>query len=199
MLLYHDPCFLEHDTGAHPEKAERLRRVDQHLKETGLLDKLQRGEIEPVAIERLARVHKLQYVTEVKDFAEQHGGYIEADTVCMNKSYDVARKAAGAVCDAVEQVVSGKVKQAVCLVRPPGHHAVHASAMGFCLFNNVALAARERWAGLRGERLGQVALAGALPESGPLLERRAGERRERAKALAVATKEVAWTAHDPGP
>lgn len=142
MLLFHDPCFLDHDTGAHPEKAERLRRVEKHLTEAGLAERCERGKIAPVALERLARVHKLEYVSEVEEFAEKHGGYIEADTVCGRESYDVARKAVGAVCDAVEQVVSGNAKQALCLVRPPGHHAVHASAMGFCLFNNVAIGAR---------------------------------------------------------
>jgi len=142
MLLYHDPCFLDHDTGAHPEKAERLRRVAKHLDETGLAKRCRVGPIKPVSLDRLARVHRLEYVSEVKDFAAQHGGYIEADTVCNRRSYDVALQAAGAVCDAVERVVKGDETQALCLVRPPGHHAVHASAMGFCLFNNVAVAAR---------------------------------------------------------
>ena len=142
MLLYHDDCFLDHDTGSHPEKAERLRRVTAHLRETGLADKATKGSIAPVSAERLARVHKLEYAAEVQEFARQHGGYIEADTVVSPKSYDVARKAAGAVCDAVERVVKGDDTTAVCLVRPPGHHALHAAPMGFCLFNNIAIGAR---------------------------------------------------------
>ena len=142
MLLYTDPCFLEHDTGSHPEKAERLRRVTAHLEQQGLPRKCQLPEWRPVSLERLARVHTEKYAGEVRQFALQRGGYIEADTVVSEKSYDVALRAAGAVCDAVERVVRGDDTRALCLVRPPGHHALPGSAMGFCLFNNVAIAAR---------------------------------------------------------
>jgi acetoin utilization deacetylase AcuC-like enzyme len=81
-------------------------------------------------------------VAEVEAFARKGGGQIEADTVVSPRSYEVALKAAGAVCDAVQRVVQGKDKHALCLVRPPGHHALKDSAMGFCLFNNIAIAAR---------------------------------------------------------
>lgn len=141
-LLYYDPIFLEHDTGLHPENAGRLRPVVKHLDESGLSARCERARWEPISIERLCRVHSLKYVDAVKAFAEQGGGQIEADTVVSPKSYDVALTAAGAVCDAVTRVVQGDQQRALCLVRPPGHHALAGKPMGFCLFNNVATGAR---------------------------------------------------------
>ncbi len=141
-LLYSSPVFLDHDTGQHPEKAERLRSITRHLAEQGLDAKCRRPEVAAVSLERLARVHSRQYVAEINEFAQKHGGHIEADTIVSPRSYDVALRAAGAVCDAVERVLRGEDNQALCLVRPPGHHALEKSAMGFCLFNNIAAGAR---------------------------------------------------------
>ncbi len=140
--LYASPVFLEHDTGTHPEKGERLSRVTGHLAECGLDQLCVRPPIEPVTIERLSRVHTREYIDEISEFARGHVGYIEADTVVSRRSYDVALLAAGAVCDAVQQVVRGDDRQALCLTRPPGHHALQRSAMGFCLFNHIAAGAR---------------------------------------------------------
>ncbi len=141
-LLYYDPIFLEHETGRHPENAGRLRPVIKHLDESGLSARCERVEWEPISIERLCRVHSRQHVDAVKAFGERGGGQIEVDTVVSPKSYDVALTAAGAVCDAVTRVVRGEQKRALCLVRPPGHHALAGEPMGFCLFNNVATGAR---------------------------------------------------------
>ena len=77
-----------------------------------------------------------------KHFVAKGGGYIEQDTAVGGSSYDVGLMAAGAIADAVERVVRGEDNQAFCLVRPPGHHALENSAMGFCLFNNVAIGSR---------------------------------------------------------
>jgi acetoin utilization deacetylase AcuC-like enzyme len=141
-LLYSDPRFLDHDTGDHPERAARLRQITEKLSEAGLDPRCEPGQVEPVSLDRLHRLHLPEYVELVRRFAAQGGGFIEADTVVSSASYDVALLAAGAACDAVERVLSGQDTQALCLVRPPGHHALRHSAMGFCLFNNVALAAR---------------------------------------------------------
>jgi acetoin utilization deacetylase AcuC-like enzyme len=109
--------------------------------------------VEPVSSERLARVHRLDYAEEIRDFAANHGGYIDADTIISRHSYQAACKAAGAACSAVERVVQGDDPHALCLVRPPGHHALRARAMGFCLFNNAAIAARVATAELELDRV----------------------------------------------
>jgi acetoin utilization deacetylase AcuC-like enzyme len=140
-LLYSDPRFLDHVTGTHPERPERLRQVTRHLERVGLDQQCARPTWEQISLTRLAHVHGLKYAAEVADFARQRGGHIEEDTVVSPASYDVALLAAGAACDAVERVIRGEDTTALCLVRPPGHHALPTSAMGFCLFNNIALAA----------------------------------------------------------
>ncbi len=141
-LLYSDPRFLDHDTGQHPERPERLRQITAQLKRTGLDTRCQRPQWQRASDERLTRCHTERYVGEVAEFADKGGGRIEADTVVSRASNDVARLAAGAVCDAVDRVVRGEDTQALCLLRPPGHHALRDAAMGFCLFNNVAIGAR---------------------------------------------------------
>jgi acetoin utilization deacetylase AcuC-like enzyme len=142
MLLYYDPAFLKHETGSHPERPLRLITVMDHLEQAALVARCTRPTWKAVSLERLARVHDLHYAEAVAEFAQRGGGQIESDTIVSPASYDVALLAAGAVCDAVERVVRGEDKRALCLVRPPGHHALRSEVMGFCLFNNVAVGAR---------------------------------------------------------
>jgi acetoin utilization deacetylase AcuC-like enzyme len=146
-LLYSDPLFREHITGSHPEHPRRLEAIDAYLKETGLAERCTRlrpeaGGWQPATTEQLTRLHAAKYVAEVEQYAESGGGRIEADTVVSEKSNAAARLAAGAVCDAVRRELAGEDKSALCLVRPPGHHARPPAAMGFCLFGNVAIGAR---------------------------------------------------------
>ncbi len=140
-LLYHDPRFLDHDTGHHPERSERLRQIAARLETTGLLASCVRPDWEPASLERLERVHEPGHVEAVAAMAQRGGGRLDPDTIVSPASFDVARLAAGAACDAVDRVLTGEGKTALCLVRPPGHHALPKRAMGFCLFSNVAIAA----------------------------------------------------------
>jgi acetoin utilization deacetylase AcuC-like enzyme len=142
-LLYTSPVFLEHDTGAHPERALRLATISRHLASEGLAQRCSQPQWSPATREQISRLHRDSWYDEVQDYAAAGGGRIEADTVVSERSFDAATLAAGAVCDAVGRVLSGEDQTALCLVRPPGHHAVPIGAMGFCLFNNIAIGAKE--------------------------------------------------------
>jgi acetoin utilization deacetylase AcuC-like enzyme len=141
-LLYRDPLFLCHETGPHPENPNRLRAIQTRLERAGLLDRCTPGAHEPLTAEAIARVHDPAVVEAVRALAEAGGGRLDPDTVVSPESYRVARGAAGACASAVAAVLGGADTTALCLVRPPGHHATPERSMGFCLFNNVALAAR---------------------------------------------------------
>lgn len=140
-LLYTDERFLDHETGAHPECAERLRAIDHRLTAAGWLERCTRPTWSAAPTELLVPVHDAEYVRELEAYAANGGGRIESDTVVCPESFAVATYAAGAVIDAVDRVLEGPDTRALCLVRPPGHHALPNSAMGFCLLNNVAIAA----------------------------------------------------------
>jgi acetoin utilization deacetylase AcuC-like enzyme len=141
-VLFTDPVFLEHETGAHPESPERLRTVYRVLSESRTLDGWDVRSPRPIAPGELGRVHPAAYAASIRRFTESGGGRIEADTVVSPASYEVALRAAGAAVEAVDCVLGDAARAGVCLVRPPGHHAGTSTAMGFCLFNNVAVAAR---------------------------------------------------------
>lgn len=142
-FVYH-PAFLEHDMGpGHPESPERLRAIVNRLQSTGTFDRLQ--QIEPVsaADEWITQIHTRAYVQTLKTRAPASGRVsLDADTSLSPGSLAAAYLAAGGALAGADAIMSRRVDHVFCAVRPPGHHAERDRAMGFCLFNNVAIAAR---------------------------------------------------------
>lgn len=141
-LLYYDPIFLEHDTGHHPECAARFTYVLERLREGTLAAGYEQPEWTAASAEVLGLVHDPAYVKFVEEVAADGGGQLDVDTVASRRSFAAASLATGAVCDAVARVLDGQSQHAFCLTRPPGHHALEHEAMGFCLFNHVAVGAQ---------------------------------------------------------
>jgi len=149
----YDPIYLEHDTGHHPESAKRLEAIVSHLEQTGLKQQLIPIAPRAASIEELSLVHDEDYIFHIRDVAQGGGDWLDPDTVMSAGSYKAALYAAGGVIRAVEAVVGGEAGGAFALVRPPGHHATSRQAMGFCLFNNVAIAAKYALASCKLERI----------------------------------------------
>lgn len=150
--LIYDPIFLEHRTPSkHPERPIRAEMAYKVLEALGWLQREGLVELAPRAatVDELAAVHEREYIQEVEAACQQverekPGGtmYFATDTYVSAKTFEASTKAAGAPLTAIDALMKGEIDNAYCLVRPPGHHALPETAMGFCIFNNVAVAAR---------------------------------------------------------
>lgn len=142
LLVATDPRFEAHVPGrGHPERPARLRAVLDGLTTSSARDAVVHLEPRAATREELERVHVPDYLDRLERFCGAGGGALDQDTAVCAESWDAALHAAGAGLAAIEALEAGRGDAAFCAVRPPGHHAVPARAMGFCLFNNVAVAA----------------------------------------------------------
>ncbi len=141
--LVYDPAYLRHETGHHPENPERLRVIISALQgDEALWTKLKHLSPRSVSDDDIMRCHSFRLIDQVRTLCERGVRFADLDTAICAQSYEVARLAAGAAIVAVDHVFNDDAGNAIALVRPPGHHATSNRAMGFCLFNNVAIAAR---------------------------------------------------------
>jgi acetoin utilization deacetylase AcuC-like enzyme len=139
-LYVSHPSSHRHDTGAHPENAGRLVAIEAALEAAGWVG-LERIEAPAADREQLVRVHGPEHVDRIEEFCAAGGGMLDMDTIASPHSYDAALHAAGGAADAAARLLAGEATFAVCALRPPGHHAEASTPMGFCLFNNAAVAA----------------------------------------------------------
>ena len=147
LFYSHADCRL-HDMGpGHPECPQRLDAISDHLLSIGLDIALEFRDAPEATLEQIERAHSAHYVTEIQDLLQQvqiEGvtKALDPDTIACPQTLSAALHAAGAAVAATDDVIAGRAKNAFCAVRPPGHHATRDEAMGFCFFNNVAIAAR---------------------------------------------------------
>jgi acetoin utilization deacetylase AcuC-like enzyme len=144
VLYFSHPACLAHDPAAampgHPEAPERLLAIERLLEQRNWLG-WERREAPAATEAELELVHSAAHVAAIRDLCEAGGGTIDADTYAVADSWKAALRAAGGACEMARALTSGEAKVAFCALRPPGHHAEPDRAMGFCLFNNVAVAA----------------------------------------------------------
>jgi acetoin utilization deacetylase AcuC-like enzyme len=151
-LYFRHESSLEHETGPHPEGPGRIPAIEGELERRGWLgyELREAPEVDPRV---LTAVHSPDYVRYVRETSEAGGGVFDPDTVAGPGSYGAALHAAGGACALAESLLGGQAETGFCGLRPPGHHALPERAMGFCLFNNVSVAARHALDSLGAERV----------------------------------------------
>jgi acetoin utilization deacetylase AcuC-like enzyme len=152
VLFVSHPQFWEHDTGRrHPERPARLDAVERGVIAAGLGEAIERVDPIPAPLDAVRLLHDAAVLDHVREVVASGGGHVDPDTVASPGSWDAALLAAGSGLVAIDRLSAGGADAAFCAVRPPGHHATRTTTMGFCLINNVAVAARHL--ADRGERV----------------------------------------------
>ena len=142
IVGFYDDIFLKHKLRRHPERPERLQAIRRLLPDVGMMNEIEWRPVRPVEPEQVFAVHDEPLWWLIQQLSQQGGGSIDADTYVNPASFNAASRAAGAAVGAAQAALEG-ADLSVALVRPPGHHATPSRAMGFCLFNNIAIAARD--------------------------------------------------------
>ena len=140
--VVYDDRYLLHETGKHPERKERLKSVMSYLEEKKVLEKLELIKPRKAALEEIGFVHTKNYIENVENYCAQGYDALDMDTVISKESYEVGLLSAGGALTGVDKVMKDELDNVFVLARPPGHHAEPGRGMGFCLFNNAAIAAR---------------------------------------------------------
>ncbi|MHA1786016.1 MAG: histone deacetylase family protein [Candidatus Helarchaeota archaeon] len=142
-IVYSDE-YLKHETGTHVESKERLIATMKLLNERKIFDNenIELVEPEKASVEDIKLVHQQHYIERIEDKCKSGGGWLDGDTTTSKDTYEVALYASGGVNKAARMIMKGDINNAICLVRPPGHHAREGNASGFCIFNNIAICAR---------------------------------------------------------
>ena len=140
--IIYDTIFIKHDQPGHPENANRLKSIITGLNEKKLFEKLLIVETRSAEFDEISICHSKDYIKYVEEFCSEGGGYLDPDTYSNQYSYVSAIKAIGGSIDLTNSVIGGKLKNGFALLRPPGHHALSNKSIGFCLFGNIAIAAK---------------------------------------------------------
>ena len=137
-----DKIFLEHDTGlGHPESKDRLQSILLYMQSKNYTKDLINIEAKNASEEDICKVHSIAHYNKIKSLSEKKG-YLDGDTPYSPKTTDAALKGAGAGFELVDRIINRELENGMVLVRPPGHHAERDHAMGFCIFNNIAITAK---------------------------------------------------------